>query len=87
MLKNPLVRLGITEGRRRGRLLGRLEGRYLGETKLVLRQLIRLLGPISPRHRDAIRKLSLEAIEELGEALLDFKTRSDLSPWLRSHPN
>lgn len=61
---------------------GRAEGRHLGESRLVLRLLIRRLGPIPSRQQQAIRRLPLPAIEALGEALLDFETRRDLSTWL-----
>jgi len=67
---NPLVKFG------------RAEGRHLGESRLVLRLLIRRLGPVPSRQQQAIRRLPLPAIEALGEALLDFETRRDLSTWL-----
>jgi hypothetical protein len=77
---NPLVRLGMTEGRQKGRL----EGLHR-EIELVLRQLHRRLGTVSPRQQQAIRKLPLARIEALGEALLDFRTATDLRDWLKSH--
>jgi len=91
--RNPLVRFGRTEGRqegrqegrREGRREGRQEGRRQGEVELVLRLLTRRLGTITPRQRQAIRKLPLVGIESLGEALLDFRTMPDLSRWLKSH--
>lgn len=79
--KHPLVRLGMTEGRQ----AGRREGRQEGEIDLVLRLLNRRLGPVSPRQQQAIRKLPLARIEDLGEALLDFQTAIDLRRWLKSH--
>jgi len=75
--RNPLVRFGMTEGRR--------EGRHQGEIELVMRQLTRRLGAIPARQRQAIRRLTFAGIEALGEALLDFRTRTDLSRWLKSH--
>lgn len=75
--RNPLIRFGITEGRQ--------EGRQQGEIELVMRQLIRRLGAFPLRQQQAIRKLSLTRIEALGEALLDFRTKTDLSRWLKSH--
>ena len=79
--RNPLVRFGRAEGREEGRK----EGRHLGESELVLRQLIRRLGPVPPRQQQAIRRLPLPAIEALGEALLDFEIQSDLSSWLNKN--
>jgi len=82
---NPLVWLGMTEGRREGRQEGRQEGRHQGEIDIVLRQLTRRLGPIPARRRQAIRKLTSAGIAALGEALLDFRIPTDLSHWLKSH--
>ena len=74
--RNPLVRLGITEGRQ--------EGRHR-EIELVLRLLNRRLGEVSRQHKQTIRKLPLKQVEALGEALLDFQTSTDLRSWLKSH--
>jgi len=43
------------------------------------------LGAPSPAHEKAIRKLSAEKIEALGEALLDFSASADLARWLRQN--
>jgi hypothetical protein len=80
-LTNPFIELG----KRRGREEGRQEGRQEGEIELVLRQLIRRLGNLSPSEEEAIRKLELAKIEALGEALLDFSSRADLARWLREN--
>ena len=61
------------------------EGRQEGEARLVLRQLIRRVGAISPEVQAQIQALSLAQIESLGEALLDFSRLSDLQDWLRSN--
>ncbi len=74
--QNPLVRFGRSEGRQEGRNR---------EIELVLRQLKRLLGEVSLRQKQTIRKLSLRRVEALGEALLDFETSADLRDWLKSH--
>jgi predicted transposase/invertase (TIGR01784 family) len=55
-----------------------------GEANLVLRQLHRRIGDIPQYISDKIRGLSVEQLENLGEALLDFNTESDLSLWLAS---
>ena len=78
-LTNPFVELGKIKGR----LEGRLEGRHQGETEIVLRQLKRRLGSLSPAEETAVRKLTIPNIEALGEALLEFASRSDLTGWLR----
>ncbi|MGB7414698.1 MAG: DUF4351 domain-containing protein [Thermosynechococcaceae cyanobacterium] len=59
------------------------EGRVEGNQSLVLRQLTRRLGEISPAVRSQIEGLSLEQTEALGEALLDFEELGDLLGWLK----
>jgi hypothetical protein len=71
--RNPFVWIGIAEGREEG------------EIELVLRQLNRRLGALVPRQQQAIRRLTLKSIEALGEALLDFHAKTDLTRWLKSH--
>jgi predicted transposase YdaD len=74
-LTNPFIELG----KQRGRQEGIIEGRQEGQMELVLRQVTRRLGASSPVHEKAIRKLSVEKIEVLGEALLDFSASADLA--------
>jgi predicted transposase YdaD len=61
------------------------EGEQAGESRLVLRLLCRRIGEMSPEIRSHIQSLSLQQIEALGEALLDFSKPSDLQDWLRSN--
>jgi predicted transposase/invertase (TIGR01784 family) len=64
---------------------GREEGREEGlrrERTLVLRQLTRKLGELPQEMSDRINNLSIEQIENLGEALLDFQEMTDLEAWL-----
>ena len=58
-----------------------------GETRLLLRLLSKRFGKISDRFIQTINKLSLEQLEDLGEALLDFSAITDLDDWLQSHIN
>ena len=53
-----------------------------GERSLVLRQLARRVGEIPEGIRSQIELFSLNEIESLGEALLDFTNLSDLEQWL-----
>ena len=84
-LTNPFIELGKQRGRQEGIVEGRQAGRQEGQTELVLRLLVRRLGAPSPAHEKAIRKLSAEKIEALGEALLDFSASTDLARWLRKN--
>jgi predicted transposase/invertase (TIGR01784 family) len=55
------------------------------QLSLILRQLVRRLGTIQPETENCIRKLSVEELENLGEAVLDFKHPSDLTAWLQAN--
>jgi Domain of unknown function (DUF4351) len=52
------------------------------ERSLILRLLTRKIGSISDLTLDRINKLSIEQLESLGEALLDFGAIDDLTSWL-----
>jgi hypothetical protein len=52
---------------------------------LVRRQLNRRCGSLLPELQQQIQGLSLEKLEELGEALLDFTSVDDLTSWLQNH--
>jgi len=62
---------------------GKEEGVRLGETKLLIRLLSRRFGKLSPSQQERIAALSLEELEHLGEALLDWQSAEDLPDWLR----
>lgn len=51
------------------------------ERSLVLRQLTRRVGELPQEVRQRIETLSLEQLENLGEALLDFQGMADLDAW------
>ena len=52
------------------------------EQGLIIRQLNRRIGEIDPLLIERVRGLSIDKLEELGEALLDFSVISDLETWL-----
>ncbi len=60
----------------------RAEGKQEGEVSLVLRLLRKRLGQVSQDLEKRIQGLSIERLEDLGEALLDFATEADLVNWL-----
>ncbi len=49
---------------------------------MVLRQLTRRFGTLEDNMRRRIQRLSLMELEELGEALLDFKNKAAITKWL-----
>jgi len=55
------------------------------QLSLILRQLVRRLGTIQPETENCIRQLSVEELENLGEAVLDFNQQSDLTVWLQAN--
>jgi Domain of unknown function (DUF4351) len=58
------------------------KGRNEGEKSLMIRMLTRKLGKLDSNSIDLINSLSLDSIESLGDALLDFNTADDLTAWL-----
>jgi hypothetical protein len=72
----------VTSWMEEGLERGRIEGRRQEALSLVLRQLARRVGEIEPPLQGRIQQLPLTEIEELGEALLDFSSQSDLEGWL-----
>ena len=61
---------------------GKAQGRREEAVSLILRLLNRRLGEISSTLGQQIQELSLEQLETLGEALLDFTSLTDLTAWL-----
>ena len=59
------------------------EGNKQGEQRLVIRQLNRRLGEIDSSLIERVGGLSVEQLEALGEALLDFSEVAELEGWLR----
>lgn len=72
------------EAKQEGREEGIQEGLQLEAATLVLRQLARRLGQLAPEVRSQIHTLPVEALEELGEALLDFSSIQNLMNWLQA---
>ncbi|WNZ44416.1 Rpn family recombination-promoting nuclease/putative transposase [Leptolyngbya boryana CZ1] len=52
------------------------------ERSLILKQLTRRVGAPSPELTAQVEALSIEQLEALGEALLDFTQSEDLTAWL-----
>jgi len=72
----------ILKGIEDGRILGIKQGIIEGKLSLILRQISRLLGEISSETKASIRQLNSDQLENLAEAVLDFKTVEDLLVWL-----
>jgi predicted transposase YdaD len=74
--------LGISLQETRVYQESREEGREAGQRSLVLRLLERKCGTLPSEQVQQVADLSVEAIEALGEALLDFESAADLGAWL-----
>jgi len=81
------VTTGERIGYERGVQEGRQEGRQEGEQGIIMRQLQRRVGELSPQLQECIQSLSLNQLEALGEALLDFTGMEDLLNWLQINQN
>ena len=68
-----------------GRQEGLQEGRQEGEATMTLRLLNRRCGPLSEVTTAQIQSLSMEQLESLADALLDFQGLTDLTSWLAAN--
>lgn len=84
LLREEIMRESVIyqDIRESGKAQGREEGRREEAVSLILRLLNRRLGEISSTLSQQIQELSLEQLETLGEALLDFTSLTDLTTWL-----
>ena len=57
------------------------------ELRLVMRLLNRRLGSVDPQLQPKLQGLSLNQLEDLGEALLDFNSETDLVNWFETQEN
>ncbi|MTJ10015.1 DUF4351 domain-containing protein [Anabaena sp. UHCC 0204] len=62
---------------------GEERGLQQGEQRVIIRQLNRRIGELSSSLVVQIQGLSLEQLDLLGEALLDFSEVADLETWLK----
>jgi Domain of unknown function (DUF4351) len=58
------------------------EAQIDGGQRLVLKQLTRKLGVITPEIRSRVNSLDIDKLESLGEDLLDFNSITDIEAWL-----
>jgi Domain of unknown function (DUF4351) len=62
-----------------------LVGEERGEARMLMRQLNRRFGDIPTELYDRIGQLNVAQLENLGEALFDFKSFVDLEVWLNQN--
>ncbi|MFN5513168.1 MAG: DUF2887 domain-containing protein [Cyanobacteriota bacterium] len=73
---------GLQQGIEEGLQQGFQQGRREEAVELVLRQLARKCGALTPAQVDQVKLLPLETLESLGEDLLEFTSGTDLAAWL-----
>jgi len=66
---------------------GEQRGRQQGEQRTVIRQLNRRFVEIDLSLLNRVRMLTVEKLDDLAEALLDFSEIADLVTWLNQHEN
>jgi len=72
-------------GRLEGREEGRLEGKEEGKRSLLKGQLERRFPEITSQLSTAIDGLNSQDLDNLSDAMWDFKTSDDLLNWLQEH--
>jgi predicted transposase YdaD len=88
--KKDLIRQLFREGMMRESVIYQeilAEGEQRGEQRermLILRLLTRRVGELPQEVIEQIQSLSLEQLENLGEALLDFQAIADLETWFNT---
>ena len=86
VIYQEILEEGKREGEQIGKQIGERRGKQIGEQigerRLVIRQLTRRVGELPPDIGAQLANLSLEELENLGEALLDFTSLLDLQSWL-----
>ncbi|MDJ0677353.1 MAG: DUF4351 domain-containing protein, partial [Calothrix sp. MO_167.B42] len=71
----------LAEGEQIGEKIGEQRGRESEGRTLIFRLLTRRVGELPQDVCQRIENLSLEQLENLGEALLDFREMADLQVW------
>jgi predicted transposase/invertase (TIGR01784 family) len=69
----------------RGEAVGAVKGKIIGERVIVSRLLTKKLGNLPIATQSQINELSIEQIEALGDALLEFNQIDDLLAWMENN--
>jgi predicted transposase YdaD len=76
----PAIRQGRREGKAQGKAEGKLEGKIEEAAALAQRQLTARFGPLSPKTKRSLAKLTLPELEDLAIRLLTAKSVTELFP-------
>ncbi|MCY6490812.1 Rpn family recombination-promoting nuclease/putative transposase [Leptolyngbya sp. GGD] len=80
--ESPWYQEILREGERLGEQRGKQEGRQEEGRSLILKLLNRRFDNLSPEITAQVQAFSIEQVEALGEALLDFTQIEELMAWL-----
>ncbi len=69
------------EGRQEGRLEGRLEGFQSGQSQLILKQLKKRFGYLSPALEKKLNESGVDVLDRFGESIFDFESLEDAEKW------
>ncbi len=78
-------RAGLLEGEQKGRQEGRQEGRIEGQLAIIVRFLQRKFDISDPILHEQLQMLSPSQLEELADALFEFKGINDFNVWLQNN--
>ncbi len=80
IMDHEVIGPAIRQGRREGKAEGKLAGKIEEAAALAERQLTARFGPLSPKTKRSLAKLTLSELEELALRLLTAKSVSELFP-------
>jgi hypothetical protein len=83
-LNMPYVTSFERNAEARGVAIGEARGKVEGGASVLLKQLVKVCGPLPKDIEQRIRVLPLQQLEALGEALLGFRSLADLQDWLEA---
>ena len=82
--KETTVEMRTSWGRE-GMEKGLQQGLHKGKEDLLARQIRRRFGAVAPEVTECLGKLASDELDELGEALFDFTSLTELETWLARH--
>lgn len=85
MMQSVIYREIWEEGEQIGEQRGMQIGEQHGRVAVIQRQLTRRFGPLPAEMAAQLAVLSLPALDQLADTLLDFKSVDDLRHWLTQH--
>ncbi|CAN2044326.1 DUF4351 [Candidatus Magnetomoraceae bacterium gMMP-1] len=64
---------------------GEKRGEKSGKSSILVTQLIKRFGKISPSLEKGLKASDVEVLDKLGESIFDFKALSDVEKWWNEH--